>query len=222
MRLTSAVVGGALLALAVACESPAPTASRTSDPSSNPPGGSSLSLASAPARSTADHFVTGNAIFPFDGVHRKAAFSFTARKLPDGSVEGQFQNFDQTRGFPRVHGTMDCLNVDDSHTARLQGTVNLSADPLIPVGSKVYWRVNDTGPGTKEPDSTTYLYVYRRGLDDDQKDVVIEHLCAVDAADYDGFLNGVISHFQRGTRQFNYWASAKSLWAIDQGNLVVH
>lgn len=88
-------------------------------------------------------------------------FSFHAREKQDGAVEGSFQV--KSRGQnTTVHGHIDCLTVVDNQ-AFLNGVVNqINEDsPLIdflPVGSRVYFGVEDNGEGSEAIDAWTDLF----------------------------------------------------------------
>ena len=216
MKITSAVVG--VVVLLAACESQAPTASQTRSVMPTSPNGDAFASTSLPS-------VTGNGPYVFPDANRKAAFSFTARELQDGSVQGQFQNFDQTRGGARVHGEVRCLRRDDPSTARLGGIVTLSDDPLIPVGTHIVWRVFDTGAGSSAPDSSTYLITARPAARNDYigwtRLQYVNQLCrAQTATDYANAVNAILAWWRPEYR--DALREALAFHALDFGNLVVH
>lgn len=93
---------------------------------------------------------TGHLNVPVGDAEFFRNFAFVAHASADGSVSGQFEF--QARHVPiRVHGRITCVSIDGS-TAWLAGIAEQSSNPtLLPPGTRVRWRVVDSGQGAGAP-----------------------------------------------------------------------
>ena len=88
----------------------------------------------------------------------KRTFSFHARVMPDGSVEGEYDNHNRQGGFVN-HGDIDCLRFIGTNGAVMSGRVQRSTNPAAPAGSRAIFRVEDNGEGTGDlPDRISQLF----------------------------------------------------------------
>ena len=84
-------------------------------------------------------------------------FSFHARVMPDGSVQGEYDNHNRQGGFVN-HGDVDCIRFIGTNGAVLSGRVTRSTNPLAPEGSISLFRVEDNGQGANDaPDRVSQL-----------------------------------------------------------------
>lgn len=89
----------------------------------------------------------------------KRTFSFHALVMPDGSVEGEYDNHNRQGGFVN-HGDIDCLRFIGTIGAVLSGPVQRSTNPAAPPGSRAIFRVEDNGEGADDvPDQVSQLAV---------------------------------------------------------------
>jgi len=77
-------------------------------------------------------------------------FSFHARVMPDGSVEGEYDNHNRAAGFVN-HGDVTCLRFINDHDAVLSGVAQKSDNPAAPPGTTAVFRVGDNGEGADDP-----------------------------------------------------------------------
>jgi hypothetical protein len=82
-------------------------------------------------------------------------FSFEARVMPDGSVEGNFNNHNRLAGFVNL-GDVDCLRLIGSNGAVLSGPVRKHTNPAFETWSAVF-RVEDNGEGGDPPDRVSVI-----------------------------------------------------------------
>lgn len=88
----------------------------------------------------------------------KRTFSFHARVMPDGSVEGEYDNHNRQAGFVN-HGDIDCLRFIGSNSAVMSGQARRSTNPAAPPGSRAIFRVEDNGEGDDVPDRISQLTI---------------------------------------------------------------
>ena len=87
----------------------------------------------------------------------KRTFSFHARVMPDGSVEGEYDNHNRQGGSVN-HGDIDCLRFIGTNGAVMSGHVRRSTNPGAPPGSTAIFRVEDNGEGAHDvPDRVSQL-----------------------------------------------------------------
>lgn len=87
-------------------------------------------------------------------------FSFQARVMPDGSVQGEYDNHNRQGGFVN-HGNIDCIRFIGSNGAVLSGRVTRSTNPNAPEGSIALFRVEDNGQGSEDaPDRISALNTF--------------------------------------------------------------
>ena len=91
---------------------------------------------------------------------------FTANRLADGSVSGEFTVNILALGV-RWRTAVECVTVVGNR-AFLGGTIEDSSDPRIRVGTKSYFWVEDSGPGSGQPARVSLAGVNetQEGLDD--------------------------------------------------------
>ena len=83
-------------------------------------------------------------------------FSFAAIRLPNGTVTGQAQHFNQFNG-TEIHIAIDCVEVENRTTLTLSGLVTYSTQPGL-VGHRRIFRVQDNGPShNSEPDRISFI-----------------------------------------------------------------
>jgi hypothetical protein len=78
--------------------------------------------------------------------------TITARRRPDGEVQGRFvykQAFLENDFV--FKGPVTCLGVYDGFRAKVGGRVEQSNDPDVPVGTFMWWHVHDNGEGRSAP-----------------------------------------------------------------------
>lgn len=86
-------------------------------------------------------------------------FSFTARVMPDGRVQGM-GNIQNRNRENHVKFSIDCLRVQ-GNVASMSGEVTLSTDPTFRLGDGIWFRAIDRGEGAKEPtDEMTLVGIY--------------------------------------------------------------
>lgn len=96
-------------------------------------------------------------------------YSFTAVKLKNGNVVGQFQIYDLLDGSERliVHGTVTCFTIlADGKTAWLGGIVDRGElNGIDYAGTEANWTVVDNGEGLNEPkdEATDLTYGWAAG-----------------------------------------------------------
>ena len=89
----------------------------------------------------------------------RRTFSFHARVMPDGSVEGEYDNHNRQGGFVN-HGDIDCLRFIGTNGAVMSGRVQRSTNPAAPAGSMTIFRVEDNGEGADDlPDQVSALVI---------------------------------------------------------------
>jgi hypothetical protein len=93
----------------------------------------------------------------------KRTFSFHARVMPDGSVQGEYDNHNRQAGFVN-HGDVDCLRLIGTNGAVLSGPVKRTTNPAVPEGSRAVFRVEDNGEGSDDPvDRVSALFNFPPG-----------------------------------------------------------
>jgi hypothetical protein len=93
----------------------------------------------------------------------KRTFSFHARVMPDGTVEGEYDNHNRQGGFVN-HGDIDCLRFDGPNSAVMSGPSQRSTNPAAPLGSSSILRVVDNGEGADDaPDQVSMLIIVPPG-----------------------------------------------------------
>ena len=89
----------------------------------------------------------------------KRTFSFHARVMPDGSIEGEYDNHNRQGGFVN-HGDIDCLRFIDGNGAVMSGPAQRSTNPAAPAGTRAIFRVEDNGEGADDlPDRVSQLII---------------------------------------------------------------
>ncbi len=89
----------------------------------------------------------------------KRTFSFHARVMPDGSVDGEYDNHNRQAGFVN-HGDIDCLRFVGTNGAVMSGPVQRSTNPGAPPGWRSIFRVEDNGEGANDvPDRVSQLAI---------------------------------------------------------------
>jgi hypothetical protein len=83
-------------------------------------------------------------------------FSFHARVMPDGSVEGEYDNHNRQQGFIN-HGDINCLRFINDHDVVMSGIIQNSDNPAAPPGGTSVFRVVDNGEGNDDPDQVSQL-----------------------------------------------------------------
>ena len=90
----------------------------------------------------------------------KRTFSFHARVMPDGSVEGEYDNHNRQGGFVN-HGDIDCLRFIAPNDAVMSGRTQRSTNPAAPAGTVALFRVEDNGEGADDaPDRVSQLLIF--------------------------------------------------------------
>ena len=93
----------------------------------------------------------------------KRTFSFHARVMPDGSVEGEYDNHNRQGGFVN-HGDIDCLRFIGTNGAVMSGVAQRSTNPGAPPGSTAIFRVEDNGEGADDPaDQVSQVAIFPPG-----------------------------------------------------------
>lgn len=80
----------------------------------------------------------------------KRTFSFHARVMPDGSVEGEYDNHNRQQGFVN-HGDINCLRFIGTNSAVMSGVIQRSDNPAAHPGATSVFRVEDNGEGADDP-----------------------------------------------------------------------
>jgi hypothetical protein len=94
-------------------------------------------------------------------------FSFHARVMPDGSVQGEYDNHNRQAGFVN-HGDIDCLRLIGTNGAVMGGPSRRSDNPAAGPGSRVIFRVEDNGEGAGDvPDRVSLLFLFPPGSTED-------------------------------------------------------
>src|SRR5687768_10973584 len=97
----------------------------------------------------------------------RRTFSFTARRMPDGTVHGQYENHNRALGFSN-HGDVDCLRFVGENIAVMSGTIRRSDNPAGPEGGRTIFRVEDYGEGADSPpDRVSMLALFPPGGTED-------------------------------------------------------
>jgi hypothetical protein len=123
-------------------------------------GSTTRSSATAPAASAVSQVdgrssATGNGHIMISDRAVLERFSFSATKLPNGNIAGQWQVFKENDERLVVHGSTVCLGIDGK-SARIGGEVTQTSDPVVdPVGTPVIWTVVDNGEGANDPPDQT-------------------------------------------------------------------
>jgi hypothetical protein len=89
-------------------------------------------------------------------------FTFHARVMPDGSVEGEYDNHNRQGGFVN-HGDVDCLRFIGENVAVMSGPVTRSTNPAAVMGSVTIFLVEDNGEGAETPDRISLLAIFPPG-----------------------------------------------------------
>jgi hypothetical protein len=131
------LLGGAAL---VACASDSsPTAARS-------PSLSAVQLSESESGPSA----SGHADVIQEPSGAKRTFSFHARVMPDGSIQGEYDNHNRQQGFVN-HGDITCLRFIGANGAVMSGVVQRSDNPNAPPGATSVFRVEDNGEGADDP-----------------------------------------------------------------------
>jgi hypothetical protein len=77
-------------------------------------------------------------------------FSFTARQMPDGTVEGKYTNHNRLGGIVN-HGDIDCLMLLPPNGAVLSGPIRKHTLGEEFEGRRIVIRVEDNGEGADDP-----------------------------------------------------------------------
>ena len=77
-------------------------------------------------------------------------FSFHARIMPDGSVQGEYDNHNRQQGFVN-HGDIDCIRFIRTNSAVMSGVILRNDNPIAPPGGTSIFRVEDNGEGADDP-----------------------------------------------------------------------
>jgi hypothetical protein len=77
-------------------------------------------------------------------------FSIHARVMPDGTVEGEYDNHNRQQGFIN-HGEINCMRFLSYNDVVLSGIVRKSDNPNAPPGATTVFRVVDHGEGADDP-----------------------------------------------------------------------
>lgn len=86
-------------------------------------------------------------------------FSFTARQLRDGRIEGEYENHNRLGGATN-HGDIDCM-VITGNSAVLSGPIRRHTNPLFEEGFVTVFRVEDNGEGANDPpDQVSVLQIH--------------------------------------------------------------
>ena len=130
-------------------------ASESSPTAARPPASAAVQLSeSASGPSASGH---ANVIQLPSGAKR--TFSFHARVMPDGSVEGEYDNHNRQGGFVN-QGDIDCLRFVGTNGAIMSGPVKRSTNPAAPPGARSIFRVEDNGEGADDvPDRVSPLFI---------------------------------------------------------------
>jgi hypothetical protein len=86
-------------------------------------------------------------------------FSFHARVMPDGTVQGEYDNHNRQGGFVN-HGDIDCIRFIGTNGAVLSGRSTRSTNPLGPEGTVTIFRVEDLGEGADIIDRVSQLLIF--------------------------------------------------------------
>lgn len=124
--------------------------------------GDGLSRSVSPVRSLSEDGPSasghGNVIQLPSGALR--TFSFHARVMPDGTVQGEYDNHNRQGGFVN-HGDLDCIRFIGTNGAVMSGRVTRSTNPAAPEGSISVFRVEDNGEGSDDaPDRVSALALF--------------------------------------------------------------
>jgi hypothetical protein len=96
----------------------------------------------------------------------KRTFSFHGRRMPDGTVQGEYDNHNRQQGFVN-HGDVDCLRFVGTNVAVMSGTVLRSTNPAAPAGGRAIFTVEDNGEGADDtpdtPDRVSMLFNFPAG-----------------------------------------------------------
>ena len=93
-------------------------------------------------------------------------FSFHARVMPDGSVQGEYDNHNRQLGFVN-HGDLDCIRFVGTNGAVMSGHATRSTNPAAPEGSVTIFRVEDNGEGADAQDRISQLLLFPAGSPND-------------------------------------------------------
>jgi hypothetical protein len=152
LRISLSLLSGAAL---IACAPDSnPTAARASSPRL-----SDVSLSEGESGPSA----TGHADVIQQPSGAKRTFSFEARVMPDGSVQGFYDNHNRQLGFVN-HGSVDCMRFINDHDVVMSGVVERSTNPANPPGATAIFRVIDNGEGADDPpDRISQLAIFAPG-----------------------------------------------------------
>jgi len=90
-------------------------------------------------------------------------FSFQARENQDGSITGSIEFNCRIPGSGRVHGTIDCMTIEDNQ-ATISGFATHSDIEGYPPGSLFWFRVVDNGEGNNsDPDQFSDVWGVSEG-----------------------------------------------------------
>jgi hypothetical protein len=94
-------------------------------------------------------------------------FSFHARVMPDGTVEGEYDNHNRQLGTSN-HGDVDCLRFIGTNRAVMSGTIRRTNNPGGTVGGRTIFTVEDNGEGDDDPpDRVSQLLLLPPGSNQD-------------------------------------------------------
>jgi hypothetical protein len=89
-------------------------------------------------------------------------FSFSAREMPDRTVEGNYVNHNRLGGAVN-HGEIDCLRLIPPNGAVLSGPTRKHTNPAFEGGTTIF-RVEDNGEGADSPpDRVSQLVIFMPG-----------------------------------------------------------
>lgn len=94
-------------------------------------------------------------------------FSFHARRMPDGTVQGEYDNHNRQGGTTN-HGDIDCLRFVGTDIAVMSGPIRRTDNPAGTVGGRTIFRVEDYGEGADAPaDRVSALVLFPPGSTSD-------------------------------------------------------
>ncbi|HEU4746999.1 MAG TPA: hypothetical protein VFS56_00750 [Gemmatimonadaceae bacterium] len=89
-------------------------------------------------------------------------FAFHARRMPDGTVAGEYENHNR-QGAATNHGDVDCLRFVGTNVAVMSGTITRHTNPLLEGGRSIF-TVQDNGEGSgAAPDKVSVLWLFPAG-----------------------------------------------------------
>lgn len=94
-------------------------------------------------------------------------FSFHARVMPDGTVDGEYENHNRFLGASN-HGDVDCLRFIPPNRAVMSGTIRRTNNPGATPGGRTIFTVEDNGEGASDPpDRVSQLILLPPGSNQD-------------------------------------------------------